>query len=444
MVRSCLIVLTILVSACLGPLQPVAAAPAPYRYEHGYLLSGPFRDFYEAHGDLAVFGPPLTDAFVEEGGLTVQYFAYARFEWHDQVLLTDLGRSAATNHPNEPAFAWIAPYDRQAYAEGRTYFPESGHTLGGAFAWAWKQMGGLPILGYPISEEFLETNADGEERLMQYFERAILSYHPEHAGTPDEVQRAPLGEWYANERLTPAQREPAPPIAVLSSANLPIQPHRPDGKNIALAAERLNGATIAPDGRLGFLATIGDVSAESGYVAGSGIVNGQLVDTLVGGGICTVSTLLYRAAWWAGIPVVDRTSHSFWLRAYADQPGLEAAVYQPGVELVIANDTAAPIYIEATTSGTTATVRLWGWPDGRAVATRAPEVRLANGAAAPSEGAEVINERTVRNDAGALLRRDRVITRYAPVPQPTPEAPAEPSTPPASSPTPAPAQDNRS
>ena len=30
------------------------------------------------------------------------------------------------------------------------------------------------------------------------------------------------------------------------------------------------------------------------------IVNGEVVSNALGGGICTVSTLLYRAAWWAG------------------------------------------------------------------------------------------------------------------------------------------------
>ena len=52
----------------------------------------------------------------------------------------------------------------------------------------WRENGGVLIFGYPLSEEVVE---DG--RIVQYFERARFEYHPEHAGTADQVQLSLLG-----------------------------------------------------------------------------------------------------------------------------------------------------------------------------------------------------------------------------------------------------------
>ncbi len=60
------------------------------------------------------------------------------------------------------------------------YFSETSHTLTGPFLQFWKQGGGLPVFGYPISEPIIEKNADdGKSYAVQYFERTRLEYHPE-------------------------------------------------------------------------------------------------------------------------------------------------------------------------------------------------------------------------------------------------------------------------
>ncbi len=85
------------------------------------------------------------------------------------------------------------------------YFPQTGHTLGAHFTLAWRERGGLTLLGYPLSEEFDEAG-----RVTQYFERAVLQYFPEHARTPHSVQGLPLGR-----DLTTSREREAPflPIA---------------------------------------------------------------------------------------------------------------------------------------------------------------------------------------------------------------------------------------
>jgi subtilisin family serine protease len=67
-----------------------------------------------------------------------------------------------------------------AIAKGRLFFPETGHSLGGAFRDYWEKKGGLPVFGFPISEEFSEVSpTDGKLYRVQYFERNRFEYHPE-------------------------------------------------------------------------------------------------------------------------------------------------------------------------------------------------------------------------------------------------------------------------
>ncbi|GIV96706.1 MAG: hypothetical protein KatS3mg057_1363 [Herpetosiphonaceae bacterium] len=74
------------------------------------------------------------------------------------------------------------------------YVEPVGHTLRGVFRGYWERNGGLPVFGYPLTEEFTEINADaGHSYLVQYFERQRYEYHPELSGTPYEVLLGRLG-----------------------------------------------------------------------------------------------------------------------------------------------------------------------------------------------------------------------------------------------------------
>jgi subtilisin family serine protease len=76
----------------------------------------------------------------------------------------------------------------------RVYFQPVGHTLKGPFLRYWREKGGLPVFGYPLSEEFQEVSAtDGKTYTVQYFERNRFELHPEFAGTPNEVLMGLLG-----------------------------------------------------------------------------------------------------------------------------------------------------------------------------------------------------------------------------------------------------------
>lgn len=78
------------------------------------------------------------------------------------------------------------------------WFAETGHHVPDVFVDAWWRLGGLPIIGFPVSEPF---ERDG--MLVQHFERAVMERHTDHAGTQYEVQLELLGNWTAGDREDP-------------------------------------------------------------------------------------------------------------------------------------------------------------------------------------------------------------------------------------------------
>ena len=69
-----------------------------------------------------------------------------------------------------------------------TYFPATGHYIANGFQKFWQNNGGLPIFGYPLTEEVSEQG-----QTVQYLERQGFEYHPELAGTPYETELPRLG-----------------------------------------------------------------------------------------------------------------------------------------------------------------------------------------------------------------------------------------------------------
>ncbi len=89
-----------------------------------------------------------------------------------------------------PAFTPVAGFPSTAE---QLYFPETQHSLRGEFKNFWERHGGLPIFGFPISEEFVERSEDGTDRVVQYFERYRLEFHPDKA-PPYNVQLSRMGD----------------------------------------------------------------------------------------------------------------------------------------------------------------------------------------------------------------------------------------------------------
>ena len=150
--------------------------------------------------------------------------------------------------------------------------------------------------------------------------------------------------------------------------------------NIKTGASKFNGAIIKPGEEFSFNDILGEVNDKTGYQPELVIKGGQTIPEY-GGGLCQLSTTVFRAAILAGLPIIERRPHSFPVKYYNPQ-GFDATIY-PGVsDLRFLNDTGGHILIQTRVEGTKLFVELYGSSDGRQVAMDGPHQydQKANGA----------------------------------------------------------------
>ncbi len=115
-------------------------------------------------------------------------------------------------------------------------------------------------------------------------------------------------------------------------------------KNIEVAASKFVGVVVPPDGVFSFNEHVGDVTAANGF-EDSLIIAGNRTAVGVGGGVCQVSTTVFRASFFGGFPTVERWAHGY-VVGYYGPPGIDATVYTPKVDLKFKNTTGAYLLIK--------------------------------------------------------------------------------------------------
>lgn len=135
--------------------------------------------------------------------------------------------------------------------------------------------------------------------------------------------------------------------------------------NLKLGAKKLNGILIKPGEEFSVVNALGDISEKSGFQAALVIKDRKTVPEY-GGGLCQVSTTLFRSVIYAGLKVTERFPHSLPVQYYNPQ-GFDAAIYGPHPDLRFVNDTPSNILIQAHTKGTKLFFELYGTSDGREV-----------------------------------------------------------------------------
>lgn len=115
-------------------------------------------------------------------------------------------------------------------------------------------------------------------------------------------------------------------------------------RNIEVAAEKFEGVVIPPDRLFSFNQIVEDVSSANGF-EDSLIIWGDRTAVGVGGGVCQVSTTVFRAAYFGGMPIVERYNHGYEVSWYGE-PGLDATIYTPNVDFKFRNDTGAYLLID--------------------------------------------------------------------------------------------------
>jgi vancomycin resistance protein YoaR len=215
-------------------------------------------------------------------------------------------------------------------------------------------------------------------------------------------------------------------------------------QNITAAASKFHGVLVPPGAVFSMSDTIGQISLDNGFAEALIIYNGRTVKG-VGGGVCQVSTTLFRTAFFAGYPIVERYAHAYRVSYYekvagnridARLAGLDATVFVPLVDFQFKNDSTSWLLMETYVNPKTSTLtwKFYSTSDARKVnwettgltnVVPAPDPVYLENPDLPKgkinridyavEGADVAVTRTVTRD-GKIVLKDVVRTHYVPWP----------------------------
>jgi vancomycin resistance protein YoaR len=133
--------------------------------------------------------------------------------------------------------------------------------------------------------------------------------------------------------------------------------------NIQAGLALLDGVLIAPGEEFSFNDTVGEIDESNGFVKGYAIIQ-QRTQLEFGGGICQDSTTVFRAAFWAGLPITERWGHSFYISWYDKYgpTGMDSTIFTGGPDLKFLNDTGHWLLMQTTSNAKTgiASVKLYG------------------------------------------------------------------------------------
>jgi len=175
-------------------------------------------------------------------------------------------------------------------------------------------------------------------------------------------------------------------------------------------ATALQDLTIIPQGSIYSFNRVGGwVTYAKGYKDGE-VIFGSVAKYVAGGGVCQVSTTMYRAAVFAGLPIEARKNHSWDVSYYRDVYGVDAAVYPPGgLDLKFKNDTPGPILVHTYVDEENQNVyfEMYGTSDGRSVSLGEPDITWLGGGAK-----KIITAWKIVRSGGVIEERE-IVSRYS-------------------------------
>ena len=126
--------------------------------------------------------------------------------------------------------------------------------------------------------------------------------------------------------------------------------------NIQRIADLVNGTLVLPGEKFSVNDTVGQRTAEKGFVEAGAIANGEHVSE-VGGGVSQFATTMFNAAFFAGLPIDTYQAHSEYFDRYPF--GREATMGFPNPDLSWTNNTPYGILVQTSYTDTSVTVTLW-------------------------------------------------------------------------------------
>lgn len=142
--------------------------------------------------------------------------------------------------------------------------------------------------------------------------------------------------------------------------------------NISNGSKAINGLLLKPGEEFSLIKTLGKIDESNGYVKEAIIKNNSIYYEF-GGGLCHLSTTLFRAVLNSGLPVTMRQNHSYHM-SYYEPAGMDATIYDPLPDFKFVNDTEKYILIQAEVREEGLSIELWGTNDGRIINMSEPTI----------------------------------------------------------------------
>lgn len=144
--------------------------------------------------------------------------------------------------------------------------------------------------------------------------------------------------------------------------------------NLTLGSNNISGTIVKPGEEFSTVKAIGPIDAAAGFLPELVIKNSTQVTPEIGGGLCQVSTTLFRAVLNSGLKITDRTPHSFRVSYYEPPVGMDATIYDPAPDFKFVNNMNTPILIWAIPTDNGLNFQIYGTKDGRQVSISDPVV----------------------------------------------------------------------
>lgn len=178
--------------------------------------------------------------------------------------------------------------------------------------------------------------------------------------------------------------------------------------NFTKGMEQFHGLLIKPGEEFSFVEHLGEVDGEHGYLPELVIKNNETIPEF-GGGICQVSSTMFRAALYSGLKITERRNHAYAVQYYKPI-GMDATIYIPKPDLKFLNNTPGHILIQGKIEGTKFIFQFYGTSDGRKTEINGPYVveRLENGGLRTTLG------QVVKTSSGELMHQSDFKSKYAP------------------------------
>lgn len=171
--------------------------------------------------------------------------------------------------------------------------------------------------------------------------------------------------------------------------------------------EQFQSLIIAPGEEFSFVEHLGEVDEVNGYLPELVIRNNK-TEPEFGGGVCQVSSTVFRAAIYSGMKITERRNHSYPVQYYLPY-GMDATIYIPKPDFKFLNNTGNAVMMQSVIEGTKLTFRFFGTKDGRDVSIDGPYILERN-----TDGSmKTTFTQVVKSASGQEIIRDEFKSNYS-------------------------------